>query len=687
MTDDARGEASWRFPAADEPPSPWCDSAERLGWGHTLYGQASHREVACTPNPVRRKQGSRKQAGLSIAATGTALGSVGRHSGSAAKGGAPDACVTLTAHGAERTRGPSKADEISWSPGHVSSTLLGQLAFCASVQHHPASMRRRSGASLRNWLKVVFAAAAIMAPNKASAEPTPAGLPGARPPAESSAATTPTIDRHPSPNAIPRPDPPVDNAEGPSSPDDVQPARPNLWLTGAELVVGLGAGAIWYVIDDRNVLDWDKPSLKERFNGEAWRFDNNGFAINFIFHPLSGAAFHMVARSNGLTFWPAAATSALGSTLWEYVIEFNEKVSINDMLVTPGGGMLLGEFAHKLGAYINDVPALTPTDELIRWSLGPTVALNRTLNGVVPPPDAPRDENGFSALQWHQFATHVDWRWLKGPERGRKMVQRLGFGGTLVSLKGYRQPANLTRWFSQGEISRLDLELTRADGTIHGDLFTETLLAGLHHQALAGSRATPDGVAITAATAMGYRYRNSSAQGFDDRQGVLHFPGPAIDLYARSGRLAAEFSGRLSVDFAGISTLASRDWFAAHDATANDTEIRVKTTVQREGYFYGWGLSASSHMRLWAGPFWAEVRIASHQYDSVEGLDRAQERVSSDIDLDEIAREYAQSVGVMPANWVGIALSRGVNHRLSYAGAHSTSVRVEELGLSVQVNY
>ncbi len=447
---------------------------------------------------------------------------------------------------------------------------------------------------------------------------------------------------------------------------------PNYWLTGLELGLALGAGAAWYVIDDRNVLDWDKPSLKERLNGEAWRFDNNGFAINFIFHPLSGAAFHALARSNELGFWSSSATSLIGSTLWEYVIEFNEKVSINDMMVTPGAGMLIGEFAHKLGVYLNASPSSSVGQDVLRWTFGPSVSLNDALN------DRARHQQ-----PWHDFSLQYQLGWLQaGPHiPSSHAIHHLRFHGTLVSLPGYRARGALTRWFWSGEVSRLELDLMQARGGLDGHLSAENLLAGWHHQQLESPRS---GLAVTAGVNLGYRYRNSQAQGFDDRQGALQFPGPGIDLFVGADGITAELRARASFDFAGISSLAAPGWLREH---AGDQQVRTKTIIERERYFYGWGPSASLTLRLRAGPVWVEGRAHHSSYDSAEGLDRTQERITHDADFDEITTEYEYLFGLAMVRQVGVAAFRKVNHRLSYAGAASASVRAEELGLVIDVSF
>jgi len=109
----------------------------------------------------------------------------------------------------------------------------------------------------------------------------------------------------------------------------VRRGQPRYWGAALELVVALGGGTAWYWIDrERQVADWDYPSWKDRFTLESWRFDNNPFGINFIWHALSGAGFHEVSRENDLSLLASVGFGFATSMAWEYLLEFREKVSM-----------------------------------------------------------------------------------------------------------------------------------------------------------------------------------------------------------------------------------------------------------------------------------------------------------------------------------------------------------------------
>ncbi len=73
--------------------------------------------------------------------------------------------------------------------------------------------------------------------------------------------------------------------------------------------------------------------------------DVDEWAVNYIGHPISGSFYYQIARHDGFGVLGSTLYSALMSTFfWEYGIEaFAEIPSVQDIVVTPLGGALLGE--------------------------------------------------------------------------------------------------------------------------------------------------------------------------------------------------------------------------------------------------------------------------------------------------------------------------------------------------------
>jgi len=83
-------------------------------------------------------------------------------------------------------------------------------------------------------------------------------------------------------------------------------------------------------------------------HGPVW--DNDNWAVNYIGHSLAGSYFYVWGRQSGLSWQESTLLTTLMSTFfWEYGWEaFAEKPSIQDLVVTPVLGSILGEGTNFL---------------------------------------------------------------------------------------------------------------------------------------------------------------------------------------------------------------------------------------------------------------------------------------------------------------------------------------------------
>jgi len=427
--------------------------------------------------------------------------------------------------------------------------------------------------------------------------------------------------------------------------DTVARTRPK-WIRAAITEgLALGGGTIWYWLDrERQVADWDFPSLKERFNFEAWRLDSNPFPINFFGHAINGAGFHVFARSNDLSLAASLGYGFATSMAWEYALEFREKISINDVMLTPIAGLTGGEFFHWLGRYFLDDG---PTAAL--WGLSLLYAVPHELDGRPPLP--PRNI-------WHRFRLgyrlgSADVEPDVGLEPATLTTHGIEIDAKLVALPGYARPGRQTRWFADGNVTSLRLRASAADGEPSVDLFGDTIPIGWLRQGLRGSVIVGVGVA--------YRYRKQTIGPWHDRLGVLHLPGPAIDGDLLRGDWRLHASARVNVDFAGLHALPLRRWRAAN----TDPDIVVKTILRKHGYYYGWGGSARAQLEL-TGPYLqVGAALMAGRYASQEGLDRAQENITADLESSDRVFEWDAWVRVLPLReryYLELAASHTARH-------------------------
>jgi hypothetical protein len=163
-----------------------------------------------------------------------------------------------------------------------------------------------------------------------------------------------------------------------SGPDWVGLGRDTAFLIGYQVAM---AGVIYILPED--ISGWSDREKRRGFdnwlgNVSKPELDKDSWAINYIAHPYFGAAYYIRARERGFDELSSFAYSALASTLYEFGVEaFFEKPSIQDLIVTPIGGALLGAFVFEpIRNRIKAKPVLAWYDHVGLFMTDPIGALN-----------------------------------------------------------------------------------------------------------------------------------------------------------------------------------------------------------------------------------------------------------------------------------------------------------------------
>ena len=120
--------------------------------------------------------------------------------------------------------------------------------------------------------------------------------------------------------------------------------------------VGAGTafiGFLWMLPEE--ITKWDKNEIGG-LGDKYWEnvkagpvVDKDDWAINYIGHPVSGAAYYVVARHAGFSKKQSFGYSVFMSTVfWEYGLEAAAEIpSIQDLIITPIVGSIMGEAFFK----------------------------------------------------------------------------------------------------------------------------------------------------------------------------------------------------------------------------------------------------------------------------------------------------------------------------------------------------
>ncbi len=94
----------------------------------------------------------------------------------------------------------------------------------------------------------------------------------------------------------------------------------------------------WNHIKDQYIKSYTLPPV----------IDKDILLINYVGHPYQGAYYYNAVRSQNATKWQSALFCLAHTLLWEYGLEAGfEQPSIQDLLVTPTTGVILGELIHR----------------------------------------------------------------------------------------------------------------------------------------------------------------------------------------------------------------------------------------------------------------------------------------------------------------------------------------------------
>lgn len=129
--------------------------------------------------------------------------------------------------------------------------------------------------------------------------------------------------------------------------------RRDTWYFLGYQVVAIG---ILYAAPE-SLSGWSEEQ-RENYSLSEWRdnithpaWDEDDHVINYVLHPYWGAAYYVRARERGYSRMHSFWYSSLLSTAYEFGAEaLFERPSIQDLIVTPVGGTLLGNYFMKVRA-------------------------------------------------------------------------------------------------------------------------------------------------------------------------------------------------------------------------------------------------------------------------------------------------------------------------------------------------
>jgi hypothetical protein len=419
-------------------------------------------------------------------------------------------------------------------------------------------------------------------------------------------------------------------------------------------------------------LHWDWDSWEKKlFSVETIRFDTNSFAINAIRHPAGGAIHYQVARANGFGIPASMLIDFTASAFWEYVVEFKELVSLNDLIVNTTVGLGIGEPLFQIGRLRN---GQSPgwARRLVAFLVSPFEGVHQ-LTSVRTYANEP--------LSWDRLRLTLGAGTARFGDRDRSEGW-IGLDVEVVGHPGYGQPGSSSGGVRAGQWSRLAFDLRLGgDPDEHRRPLTRirarTTLGGRYRRSIDAS-GNGSGLFIGPASAFEYQTRRLAEEW--DRLALFHIIGPFLESVTYRDDLTIRWDTGLYGDFAFVQAHVFGPMPDFLDP------INLTSVLRAHGYYYGVGSSLETRLGVEGRRWDAEAELAARQYWSIDARDRV-EMGGGDLDPhgvtdQRVALRLRAGVEMIP----GVRLD-AVGEGIVRRGAWKDQTRrTEELGAGLRLS-
>jgi hypothetical protein len=435
---------------------------------------------------------------------------------------------------------------------------------------------------------------------------------------------------------------------------------------GRAVLEGLGhfvyATSSYWIRQDVMKEDWEyqfnwADQKKRFFFIDGIRFDSNNFTFNWT-HSMAGALYYNYARANRLSPLGSFLYTFAASYFWEFVVEFKEVVSINDVISTPMGGISIGESLFQLGRLFRSKKP-TFLNKIARFLSNPVQSFNGWLDRKKY-----KNQYAFDSDYWSDSRVSIGSRFDTYPGSDTNRFLQLGFESQVYLIPEYGQPDVSSRAINHTAFTEFDIGGTlNREGLYEFSIFAKSVLFGYFKQNIhpAKSRTNShnsnnqdnnmtrpddDTAMNNHEEYVGYSLFCGLATCFDgfrkdpiivdevdfpgrmDKFCIINLLGPTVDFSLFQKDLKVRLAADAYGDFSLIHSHAFRKYSQLNEYG------QTKSTLENHGYYYALGITLSSLLQVNYSNLEFKGIFKYHYFDSVEGLDRFQKDIADEDDFD-----------------------------------------------------
>lgn len=361
----------------------------------------------------------------------------------------------------------------------------------------------------------------------------------------------------------------------------------------------------WNTVQDQMEdweIRWTWHDWKEKLTTlDPLVLDTNRFMPNAVRHPLTGALQYQVGRANGLGPWGSLALDFVSAVFWEYVVEYRELPSVNDIFCNTVGGILIGEPLFQIGQLGED-PHAGFAESSLAFLASP---FDRTQHAL-----------GWSWLRRDPTPAHA-LTFQVGPSIARfdgtqREELQLGLDIALVRDQAFARPGSgLTRTGLAGwNRELLDLRLgsaTDASGVTSAHFRSETSYVGWYSRSI-DDDGNGDGHVLSLGGGFDLWERRLRAEW--DRVGVFELFGPRFGWFHRDGDLSVE------AEIAAYPNVAMVQAHVFPEPLGGGLSV-----LRLRGYYYATGASLVARVHARDGRWDGSLDTTAHQFWSFDAHD------------------------------------------------------------------
>jgi hypothetical protein len=463
--------------------------------------------------------------------------------------------------------------------------------------------------------------------------------------------------------------------------------KKNYLRAGVEIGVLLSSAmAIYYKNLVFNQVDFDysfTDGLKKKFNGEAIRYDDNDKKSNYG-HVYAGVLYYQVARSNGFNSLESFLAAFASSTAWEFM-EYHEVLSINDQILTPIGGYVIGEATYQISC------ALLQKNNLVAKTLGYTINPGLAAN------------HGYDKLKnGNKFASQPDCnkpRWSDisiylGLDSGQKAYipnentnSMIGMDATVVPIAGYGEEGKNSKLIYDTAMAKAFIEANGNQGLTDLRVIAQVMTVAYNQKNITKDE---DGKLRGYDLLLGV----GSASTWNDRGGSTENDKKNEDFYGTIGIIGAMASANvfyngihIKADFAFYGDFVMVKSYSIEkfkNSSANGLEGEP-TTFTKHNYYWGIGSSTLAAISIQKGKWEVGYNGQYSSAKSTTGLHRLEEEVTRNDQFRDTMNNNKIYISYQLTKNVKLQLSREYNLRIASVNNdfHSSGVETRTMGTIV----